>query len=221
MQKKEWQMLVKYDQKIVYGRIIRYLNKKGYGYLQTKDGEQIHLTSYNFLPGQEKHAVVGSICSFTLVNFNDKVSAENISVIDKFPNGELICVANKLISVKRITQIGLRDVRTIIKSKYPQITDEELVKYPDWNYKALFIAVKGGDDYFFFNKDSIIHGDGQCDINEKYEELYEQLLKMKDIEDYLSNDTKPKGLLMPKQGKIISRTSYSFFTREEDKREIC
>lgn len=79
---------------VVYGRVISYNYKRGYGFVRAENGADLLLSTYNLSKNDSRKIVVGALVSFIPELYNDGYTATEVMILDLYPCGKEIVLPN-------------------------------------------------------------------------------------------------------------------------------
>ena len=164
--------------RVVKGRVCAYSNRKGYGFIYTEDGKDLFLSSYA-LGKSEKKVVVGTIIECTVAQYNNKIIAKDVRILEKYkddiqyidmPNGDKL-------SIKKIHKFGKSNAfeRVLETGVTRELLEEYGYITTDLDYIFIDTANK---IYTFFGKESPIKADGNMNLEEYYNYLCNTLIRL-------------------------------------------
>lgn len=168
-------------------KIIFYSYKKGYGFARTVDGTDIFVSSYHVGNSKvEKSLFLGSKISFKYGLFNDKVCATEIKLLEQYPAGEILKIKTddgRVVEflIENILKLGISELSKNIQFLKKALDDEGIPEnydnlgYTDKDFRVLFVELKDGSIYRFFENGSKIVGAGQLNVVKTYSDIYDKL----------------------------------------------
>jgi hypothetical protein len=150
----------------------------GYGYVLTEDNTDLFISSYS-LGKLEKKIVVGSVIECTVAQYNNKIIATDIDVLEKYKDkiSNIKLPDGKELPIRAIRKFGKNNAFKKVNEN--GITKEQLEEHgytiQDLDYVFIDTAKRS---YMFFNNDCPIKGDGHTDIENYNTYLNETLLKL-------------------------------------------
>jgi len=166
--------------KRLYGRVISYSMKDGYGHIKTEDCRDIMLSSYD-LKGIEKQIVIGTTVSFFAEKRDNHVVAYCVEIEDNRDFYYVIDLPGDLsLPVKKLEKIDYRDGRCLLKML--KMTEDDIKKdgFDISDLSFLYIKERKGKKYYFFEKmNPYIKGARSFPgVKDFYETLYKKLLSL-------------------------------------------
>lgn len=169
------------------GRVLSFDSKLGYGFIRTKDGEDIFLSSYEISKHNWSSIRVGDYVEFKVGLYSDRVVAQNVTIIKKMPMGLYVILPNeeKLLT-RYIRQFGKR---SLLDEGYGRI-------YPGYHSKSfVYVFIKTSKKTYAFNDiNSPVMIDEFVNVDEFYEYLTDLLVKYDIERDYDSLTGKALGV---------------------------
>lgn len=168
---KEMNNLRDYAGKQMYGRLLSYNRKKGYGYIRSEIGSDAYVSAYGF-GKDEKKAVIGAFVKFTVEIRNGKPVAKKVSVVRKFMDdvSRIELPNSMLMPIKHICKVGRGNGFSDVESK--GITSAMLKEhgYAVRDLDYVYIETPDGT-YKFFREGGPVVCDGQVDVDEFFKSL--------------------------------------------------
>lgn len=174
--------------KEVEARIISYSYKKGYGFARAIDGTDIFVSSYHVGGSKaEKALFFGSKISLKYGLFKDRICATEIKLLEQYPYSDILKIETtdgEMIAfpVEKILKIGVSELSKNVEFLQKAMKEENIPEnyyelgYTDRDFKVLFIELKDGITYRFFEKGSKILGSGQLNVVKTYSDIYDKFL---------------------------------------------
>lgn len=167
----------------VYGRVLKYSYKDGYGFIYTENKKDIMFSSYEITKRDERKVCLGSLVRFIPKIYNNKVVAGSLEFINFYPDGIYFILPNgeRKLS-KQIMEFGVikgNETAQKLRKSNILVTDEILrengMELDDLTY--LYIVTTVGE-YRFFDNSSRLHGDGNICIEKYREYLWKTFLEV-------------------------------------------
>ncbi len=110
----------------VYGRIVEYSQKKGYGHIYAENRKDVFLSSYA-LNKLEKKIAIGTTVKFIPQKIENKVCATEIEIVDLYPSGRIFPLpGGQNVFIKKIQKFGIVSGERAVKDL--EISEEALKK---------------------------------------------------------------------------------------------
>ena len=158
----------------MFGVIISYGNRNGW--IRTSENKDVFLSSWD-LEGrkQEKKIHIGTLVEFELNWFEKKPIATKIEIIMEYPREKYVIKLEGLkIKLRNVERFGIRNIACSL----PCIFDEsDINKYTYDQYRYMYVTLRGGDEYKFFNIDSPVKCDGKIDVDKTYYKLMSKIMQ--------------------------------------------
>lgn len=174
--------------KEVEARIISYSYKQGYGFARTIDGTDVFISSYHVGGAKaEKALFFGSKISFKYGLFNERICATEVKLLEQYPSGDILEIKTDdersiEFPIEKILKVGVSELSKNPKFLKKLLEEENIaenyyeVGYTDKDFKVLFVELKNGVTYRFFEKGSKIKGNGQLNVVRTYSNIYDKFL---------------------------------------------
>ena len=159
--------------KYIFGKVLWYVHKKGYGFIYTEYGTELFLSAWAIPKANMEYSLhIGTIVKFKVKQREGRndFCADDLSIVEHWPNGLTLDLPNNIsIPYKKIRFIYYCEGKDFIK----QLGLED--KVPD-NYDLntlnhISIITFDFDKYRFFDYSASVTGDGKCNLEELRYEL--------------------------------------------------
>jgi cold shock CspA family protein len=167
------------------GRIISYNRRKGFGFIRTEHDSDILVSSYE-LGDLENEIVVGSTVEFTIGTYEEKTTATNIRILEKYKNDKKTYEMPNgvVIKVSDIVNFGISNALKDINSKLTK-EGKEIVRNKDLEEHGyqrnsldyIYIETKN-DKFMFFDTSSPVTVDGKVNLDEYFKELNKEFREL-------------------------------------------
>lgn len=150
----------------VYGRIIFYSPKLGYGFIYTEDNKEVFLSSIEVHSSKRETCLrTGGIVTFVPAFYKDRVCATNVRIVDAHPVDSLTLPNGLIIDPWDIEKLGkFREDRDEIAE-----TDGISANKDNDTPHGVYINLRKKQRYEFHDHSSTKEGDGKIDTKEFYD----------------------------------------------------